>query len=166
MQFMRALYAHTLEKTGFEVRKLIRKPNLEKQRIKLLTDALKENPQALPADSTAYYRKILAQNDAVDVLYSGLLPIEQFCFGPANGTAQLLFKDYLQITYCLKKPPHQYQAVAGYDSCITALLTMTKHEPVSVTALGGFFDPLNILVGQYWAWSEKIGSMLPLDYMP
>jgi hypothetical protein len=166
MQFMRAVYDHNPEKSGFQVRKLVLKPNLEKERVKVIRESLEGKSQTLPADSLAYYQKILAENDAINVLYSGTLPAEKFCFGPAGGVSQLLFDDYLYITYPAKKPAPQYQAVAGYDSCMTALLKMTKHEPVTVTASGSFFDPLNVVVGEYWAWSEKIGSMLPFDYRP
>ena len=163
MQFMRAVYDHNVEKSGFQVRKLIRKPNLEKERVKMMRESLAGNFQKLPADSLAYYLKILAENDAIDVLYSGTIPVEKFCFGPAGGVSQLLFDDYLYITYPAKKTAPEYQALAGYDSCMTAVLKMAKHEPVAITASGSFFNPLNLIVGDYWAWSEKIGTMLPFD---
>jgi hypothetical protein len=163
MQFMRAVYADKVSESGFEVRKLIRKPNPEKKRIALMAEWIGKNKSWISGDSLNYYDQVLRQSDEMDVLYTVPLRTHDFSGPPVNGTATLLFKDYLSITYPSKKPLPEYRRA---DSCITALLTLQHHVPVAITAVGSFYDPQNVIIGDYWGWTEKLGRMLPLDYAP
>lgn len=176
LHFMRSLYKRNLPEEGFEVRRLFRKPNLEKERVKLVSRnlAVSKNagnalaggvrtPGDLP-DSSEYYSRILRQPDFIDSIGRDLLIADSMI----NNDFVLFFKDYLAITFKNEKEEQAYletmheRRLPYYQR---SMIWLHTSNPVRIESNGSYFNPLDIYAWGYWAWSEKLGDMLPLDYV-
>ena len=49
---------------------------------------------------------------------------------------------------------------------MTSEITLLNGVPLEILANGSYYNPVDLMSTGYWAWSEKIGSMLPFDYYP
>jgi hypothetical protein len=49
---------------------------------------------------------------------------------------------------------------------ITSELSRITTDPIMVLANGSYFEGMNLISSGYWAFSEKIASLLPTDYWP
>lgn len=167
LQFMRAIHQNKIEQAGFQIRRLVRKPNKEKERVKLIWKYYSSVNIPLPQDTTNYYKKILDQNDFIDILFAQPLTYNSIAKPVDSNNVAVNFKDYLYITYPKKKPSAEYYTRnnnAAYDSCITAMVTLNSADSIIVTNAGSFYNPTNLIMSGYWSWSEKIATMLPFDY--
>lgn len=146
LHFMRSLYRNQLVQDGFELRKILRKkePNTRiiLNGVHPLTD--------------------------VNVLVNIPLTGDSIAFAIDSVTAGLQFSDYLQVVYLHKKMPEQYRLQTrgvSADQPITAELYMPDATKIiAVLANGSFFSGRDLLAMAYWAWSEKLSNLLPLDY--
>lgn len=126
MYFMRSLYSDDL-KNKFEIRRLVRKSNAEKQRVQQLyrdqyaafADSLGDKKakekvilkmvdKSFSKDSAAYYTKVLEQEDNNVLLYPKPLSAKELLQKTDSGTALLSFSDYLVVTNKRKKEPQEY----------------------------------------------------------
>ncbi len=146
MHFMRSLYRNKLVEDGFELRKIIRKKD-KSTRIQLGSEK--------------------NMND-MDILVNIPLNGDSIAFALDSVTAGIQFTDYLQIVYSAKKMPDMYsQQNRGVriNQPITAELFMPNPKvSIAVLANGSYFYGKDILASAYWAWSEKLSNLLPLDY--
>lgn len=146
MHFMRSLYKNTLVKDGFEIRR-IKKQKIEDKNITI-------NGQH--------------PSKEVDILIDVPLNGDSIAFAIDSVTAGLQFTDYLQVVYKHKEMPSMYvrahrNVVIGQP--ITARIVMPDPTRIiSVLANGSYFFGKDILTVEYWAWSEKLSNLLPLDY--
>lgn len=167
LQFMRAINKNNIEGTGFEIRRLVRKRNKEKERVKRLWKYYSDGNIKLSQDTINFYRSILHQPDFIDMLYSQPLTYDKIAKQIDSNNVMLSFKDYLYITYPKKKPYPEYYSRnnnTAPDSCITSTVTLNNEEPIIVTNSGGYYNPADLIISGYWSWSEKIATMLPFDY--
>lgn len=167
LQFMRAVYQNKIQQAGFQIRRLVRKPNKEKERVKRIWKYYSMGNLKLPQDTIKRYEKILNQNDFIDILHPQFLTFNSIAKSIDTDNIAVNFKDYLYITYPKKKAAAEYYAqnfTARRDSCITALVTLNSADSIIVTSSGGFYNPTNLIMSGYWSWSEKIATMLPFDY--
>jgi hypothetical protein len=146
MHFMRSLFRNNLQKDGFELRKII-----------------KNN---IPNTSITINGQHPMQE--VDVLIDAPLIGDSIAFAIDSTTAGLQFKDYLQVVYKQKEMPSAYirsNRNVQIGAPVTAKLFMPDSKKVvSVFANGSYFFGRDILTIDYWAWSEKLSNLLPLDY--
>lgn len=175
MHFMRCVYRNKIVEEGYELRKLIRVPNQEKIRVKQLyksfvlrgTSTIDVN--AMGGDSSAYYQRILQEPDSKDFLINKILPGDSVAYALNSTTAALEFTDYLQVTYTKKKEPFEYYNSIGKrfgDNAVVSELSLPNKTGVAVLANGSYYEGLNLLTSQFWAWWEKAATLLPLDYWP
>lgn len=175
MHFMRCVYRNKIVEEGYELRKLIRVPNQEKLRVKQLyksfvlrgTSTIDVN--AMGGDSSAYYQRILQEPDSKDFLINKILPGDSVAYALNTTTAALEFTDYLQVTYTKKKEPFEYYNSIGKrfgDNAVVSELSLPNKTGVAVLANGSYYEGLNLLTSQFWAWWEKAATLLPLDYWP
>lgn len=163
MQFMRALYRNRVAEEGFEVRRLKKIPNAEKQRIKLLY----KTGVPLKHDSTAYYDYIMKQDDFKDIVGRNILPGDSIAYGLDSTTVAFDFPDYLLVIYKYKNNPIEYKTLYPHSGdAMVSEITLINKKPVQVLANGSYFSPEDLLSGGYWGWWEKMGTTLPLDYIP
>ena len=192
MHFMRTLYRNRLAEEGFEIRQISPMANLAKQRAR---DSLLKQMQgagqnagkptvirlgaaARPALTTAdnnaadaadIYRNAMAQPDTLDVLHGSPLPADSVAFGLDSTTAGFAFTYKLEITYIRApetKDYTQYKKQGSQQPVQQSQLRMLGPAPVMVFANGGYYDNKALLMLGYWAFKEKMATMLPLDYKP
>ena len=166
--FTRAVYNNRLAEEGFVVRKLVRLPNAEKERIRKKLRSITDR-SSLPADTQAYYFKVMAQSDFSDILYSQPLAYSSFATRTDSSTVVLQFDDYLHITHTATRLTAAERSLSGDStpgSLLTSRITLQNDRRIAINSSGGFFPPSNIILMDYWGWSEKAGRMLPLDYVP
>jgi hypothetical protein len=176
MHFMRAVYRDKIAEENFEVRSLQKIPNIEKQRVKTAYSSnqhrvtTSEGTIALTTinkDTTSYYDHILAQEDYRDVIGKNLVVGDSIAYGIDSTTAGLYFKDYLLVIYKNKVAPLEYRQL--YPKSSTAMMSqivLINQKPVAIEVNGSYFNPVDLMSTGYWAWSEKIATMLPFDYVP
>lgn len=183
MHFWRAVYANKVKEDGFEMRRMWRTPNLEKQRIRGLYRSRSlvrsGNVQigvtpggkgdTLSVDSTHYYETILRQPDEFEHYGKTLLTVDSILFGTSSSYKEIYFTDFLHVTYKNEKEDPGYlryfrenRSPAFQRSSIWII------DPTAIAIFrdGSYDPPTNVFTTAYWAWSDKIGDMLPLDYEP
>jgi hypothetical protein len=185
LHFSRSMYQNTLSEDGFELRKLVKQPNHEKERVKNImrekltsggTMSVSINGSNAPliggsnGDSGTYYQQVLSQPNAIDVLYKTILPADSIAFQINNYTVGMEFSDYLHITYIKAKEHPQYLLWQGRENQKPgdqiSTLNMTGPGPLEIASLGQLNDPLLIICSGYWGWKDKIAMMLPFDFNP
>lgn len=176
MHFMRAVYRNKIMEEGFQVRFLQKIPNIEKQRVKA---AYSSNMQKMRSangtivithinkDTADYYDRILRQEDYKDVIGKNLLNGDSIAYAIDSITAGVDFKNYLLIIYQNKVAPVEYrQQFPKSSAAMMSQIILINEKPIEVQSNGSYFDPVDLMSSGFWAWSEKIGRMLPLDYVP
>ncbi len=181
LQFMRAMYRNKVPDFGFEMRRLERLPNLEKQRVRAVQDfyirvvvdkqgvkhVSNDMEQQLPPDTIKYYNEVLKQKDIIEVLHPEIIKADSIAYGENDVTAVMDFKDYLLVTYPGKKEePGYYEGRLGVsaDPYITSSITLINNRPVKIQSNGSYYDAQDLMSSGYWGWHDKMGTMLPLDY--
>lgn len=177
MHFMRCLYANKLEENGYVLRRLEKIPNKEQQRIKALykyyinpDHSQDEFEQSLPKDTLQYYERILDQPAEKQILHNEPLVGDSVIYVEDSVTVAFSFSNYLYITYKSKKEPLEYLeqtfSQASPGGFITSQVTLQGNKTVYVLYNGVYYQPQDLFTTGYWAWSEKISSLLPIDYWP
>jgi hypothetical protein len=162
MHFMRSLYLNTITKEGFEVRSLHKQPNLEKERVKQIFRTSVGN-----SDSSHYYERILKQPNQFSIVGKNILPRDSFAYVIDSTTSGLAFDNFLLILYKKRAAPAEYRKqFPGSSASMLSEITLFNSQPVEIQSNGNYYQPLDLLSLGYWSWSEKIATMLPLDYMP
>jgi hypothetical protein len=176
MHFMRAVYRDKIAEENFEVRSLQKIPNIEKQRVKtaystnqhrVTTSAGTIALTTINKDTASYYDQVLAQEDYRDVIGKNLVVGDSIAYGIDSTTVGLYFKDYLLVIYKNKLAPLEYRQL--YPKSSTAMMSqivLINQTPVAIEVNGSYFNPVDLMSTGYWAWSEKIATMLPFDYVP
>jgi hypothetical protein len=168
LQFMRGVFRNNFKEDGFVVRRLVRTSNLEKQRVKMIV-AHQPNINLMPPDSMNYYTRVMRQKDYQDYLYTKPLDFKDFAYKTDSSSVRMSFKDCLHVTYPKKKeaPEYYLRNIGIYpDSCITSILTLQQNSQIIIDFSGSFYEAENLITMAYWGWSEKVSTMLPLDYWP
>lgn len=172
--FFKSLYQNQLQEQGFVVRKLVKEPNLVKQNLNAyLNNIVKQkgfngiNDFLNKSDSAAYFKKILREADVIEKLYKNNLKTSDFVITNKEGKVFLSFADFLHITYINTLESESFLSFFNLNrnpSNPISLLTLPNDEAVEVYSNGNYFNPRNLLRSGYWSWSEKISTLLPLDY--
>lgn len=162
LHFMRAIYRNRLAEEGFELHRLKKIKNTEKQRVRSLLRSGGRN-----ADSSDYYNRILAQPDEYDVMNSEKLAGDSIAFAVDSITAGMGFPDYLDILYTksLTHKKYQEQFPRNPHQRISQI-TLLDVPYIEIQQNGSFFPTRNLLCLGYWSWTEKMAAMLPFDYKP
>lgn len=185
--FFTALYNNKLTEEGFEVRRLIKHPNLEKQRVrKLGPSALgvtirgrtgdgnfirKDSVQSLITgqDSSEYYRRVLRQEDFLEEYSPHFVNIDSLSIGKDGIFNAIYFPNYLYVTY--KKGMEDQAYLDFYHEkrkpfYQRSLIFITEEVPLLIGPDGSYFAPDRLLSTAWWGFNEKMSTMLPTDYEP
>lgn len=173
LQFMRAVYRNRIAEEGFEVRRLRKVPNPEKQRVKLVyktsvrADENGRMVSTINRDSSAYYNHVMSQDDYKDVVGRDLLPGDSIAYGVDSTVAGMNFPDYLLVMYPGKPVPREFKQLFPRSANVPmSEITLVNGRPLEVLANGSYYNPEDLLSSGYWGWWEKMGTMLPFDYEP
>lgn len=176
--FMKSLYNNTLKEDGFEVRRMIKTPNEEKLRIRALmqerikaqreTGNRNRNVNVLSGDSADYYNRILQQPNEFETVHPALLTADSLVRAGQNPDEKILFfKDWLYVVYKKEFEEEEYvrqqMQPKGRAHSQRSSVVLPNLEPITINKFGQYSPLYEFILYGYWAWSEKIGSMLPLD---
>lgn len=178
--FMKSLYHDRLQQEGFEARRVSNEPNHEKERVKLIMASLARRNITSggktvmklgiepPADSTAYYKKVMQQPNHL-TLMGELLTADSLVTPNTDSTKDLSFPGYLRIVYTKGIEEGSYlkdrmqMRKAGPP---VSMIFMNEETSVSIYPNGYYYPPHILFSLEYWGWSEKLSHMLPIDYEP
>jgi hypothetical protein len=176
MHFMRSIYRNKVNEEGFEIRNLQKIPNYEKHRVKqaysgnmhTITTANGTNVIThINKDTAEYFDQILRQDDYRDIIGKTILTGDSVAYAIDSTTAGFQFKDYLLVIYKNKYAAVEYrQQLPRNGSAMVSQIVLVTEKHIEIEANGSYYDPTNLLSTGYWAWSEKIASLLPFDYKP
>lgn len=186
--FMRSLYNNSFAADGFEVRRIIKTPNYEKERVKSIVKSriitqignsktvtiniggdIKND--STDKDSTDYYNRILHEPNEKTFLINTLLNADSISTFLPDTTKELSFENYLLINYKNKMEPSAYLArnwktANKQPGFVSSEIFLLGSKKIKVYERGIFFSPTEILSDGWWGWSEKIATLLPLDFNP
>ena len=179
MHFMRSLYLNRLSQEGFEVRHLRKIPNLPDQdpvnNIQPTTGNQIDTANATIAHQNlraitkrfgvgTYSDQVYNPDNYKDII--GVpLPGDSIAYAINKTTAALDFSDFLLVVYRDNNATMYFPGEVDPPS-MTSELLLTGEKPIRIEANGSFYDRGDLLVLGYWSSSEKIPTMLPLDYVP
>jgi len=192
--FLQALYNNNLEEAGFQVRRMKRIPNKEKERVRTMwrRGAIKGNlfegttvvitaPKQIAADTTqtsdvnhpdslAYYRIVLRQNDFVDEYERHTLTADSLILSNTPPHKTFWFPDYLEVTY-----KHGLESQAYLDFYRetrnpyyqrSLIFLADKKSAMYFDRRGNYWPVQNIYTSAWWGFMERICNMLPIEYVP
>ena len=177
MHFMRSLYTGKIADEGFQVRRMTRIYNLEKERVRALfkkefqlgKDITVASGDQQQQDSSSYYKTLLQQKDYEDVYSPWLLTADSIITASGETARQIYWDHYLAVTYLngTEAPEYlQYIREARKPIPPFSLLQLQSDQPVTIDASGNWSPPESLVTSGYWSWSDKVGNLLPLDYVP
>ena len=171
LHFLRGARTEQLVREGFRLQRLQRMPNRQWAAADSLVRARQKagailRQRDLPASTWQH----LLEPHVRSILYPAYLPPDSVRHPTADGRVWLRFRDLLAVTYDEERPDPDYHlpgAVSGqphprYQESVVRLLVA---EGVELAANGVPARPLALVTEGYWSF-EKIGELLPLDYVP
>ncbi|MCX6318781.1 MAG: carboxypeptidase-like regulatory domain-containing protein [Bacteroidetes bacterium] len=185
LHFMRSIYAGKLQEEGFDVRRMKRIPNAEKERVrktykgqrmvfnrdgsKISQMQIGSDDSKLPEDSATYFNKIMHQPDYFEVYDTALLKADSLVMEEAGEIKTIHFENYLFVTYTQAKeddaflktvyPPRKASLQRSY-------VFLSGTMAIYIDMNGNYFDPQEFITTGYWGWREKMANSLPQDYEP
>lgn len=177
--FMRSLYYDRLEQEGFEVRKMTRMRNYEKDRVRQVMASLQRNSISSGGktvmrlgvkpspDSMNYYQKVVQQPDEIEHVHPYLLKADSLLLNGSDSTRILLFSDFLHITYKNGKEEAGYlknRMENRRPGNPVSIIFLRANAGISIEPTGYYYPPQLIFSLGYWSWSEKIAHLLPVDF--
>lgn len=180
MHFLRSVYSDSVRESGYDVRRMVRLPNTEKERVKEIYKGLKQSSGEVTViisprnrfskDSADYYDRILRQKDYVELYGKDLLTADSLIVQTEGKYKVIFFANYLYVTYNKEKEPQEYLVSQGEGDrqpfFQRSYIWLVSQTPVIIDVNGGYYPPQEIFAMAYWAWGEKISDLLPQDYAP
>lgn len=176
--FIKSVYNNSLAKDSFEVRRLRKEPNYERQRVSQIVRQRALNNDQNSAfrnsgstrslkDSTAYYDYVLKQPNEIEIFGRDLLTADSICFTDEPSRLKYIqFNDFLYIIYKKEKEEREYLEANGENRrpyYQRSFIYLSDNTPAQILSNGNFYPPTALINYGYWGW-EKIGESLPLDY--
>lgn len=153
--FIQSLYRDQLSQQGFLLEHTVRICNDEKQRVRRLYDP-NAAIGAYSRDSLYYYWRVMKEADTLEqVVRTNVNELVTLLVG---GAKALSFEGPLTVKYYYQREPLPSDYWESH-------LTLLRAVAVEIEENGGYFPPEDMLAEGYWAQSEKICNLLPLDYV-
>lgn len=174
MHFMRALYKDQLAVEEFEVQRVVRVPNKEKERVqgiaaaRALQLARMGIMEEQSPDSAAYYQKVMQQTDYTNYYARALLKTDSVLTGTVDNYKVVYWDHFLAVTYHGVTEDPEYLQYIGEPSRSTGYprSLLQLKGPIVIDEWGNWSLPEDLTTFGYWGWSNSVGDMLPLDYKP
>lgn len=162
--FVRVLRSDQWEKAGFEVRHVRQVPNPDRPSTEFIEKKMKVLRADIlsSGDSLEYYSKLKTKPETVEQISSEQAKTTELIDHKTN----IAHTGVITIKYKKEKEETNYLPVARrtvrkeQDSRVHFL------NPVKLYENGYYESVQDLFVENYWAWSEKIADMLPLNYTP
>ena len=173
VHFMRSVYQGNLAEDGFEIRRMVRVPNLEKERVKRIYKpagiGITTKQDSLQKDSIDYYQRIMRQKDEIDIYGQSLLSADSLIVKSEGAMKVIFFTDYLYITYKKEiedKAYLEFHHEKRSPAFQRSYIWLPGLNAIAIDANGSYYPPQEIFSMAYWGWDEKMANMLPIDYEP
>lgn len=177
LHFARAVYENRIAEEGFKVRRMVRVPNEEKERVRNLwknTRRMEKGivmmgwPDTLAKDSVNYYNRVLDQKDFEDIYTTDYLSADSIIINKSPQVTTVFWDNYLVVTYRALESQEYLAATRERRKPIPQMswLQLALQEPLKIDASGNWSPPSNVVSSGYWWWTGKVAEMLPLDYKP
>jgi len=168
--FIKALRSDSLLQQGFEVRKYFKIPNPERPskeilnaKISALRASQQEGSGKSKSDSLNYFLNLSSKPERIDSLGKVLLTGSEI----VNSDHEVEYQGMLKIDYRKEYEEVGYLRLAGRTTIKWQTSILYFLAPNLKLYENGYYeDYRTIFVENYWAWSEKMADMLPLDYQP
>ena len=154
MHFMRSLYAGRSITEGFLLEKEVTGRNEEKHRIKEIYRPDFQKPGNFPMDTLHYFWEVLRQPDVIS--WKVIVPPDSVLTTEQDSTKYLFFTDPIIVLYGVRQTAGGEFKQSG--------LRLISGTPIKVEENGSYYPPQNVFNTGYWAQSEKICNLLPLDF--
>ncbi len=186
-KFLKSLYNNTVIEEGYVIRRMEKRINKEKARVRELQKKYSvieydENrritrvnspsypPEVYTSDSLSYFSKVLSEPSEKMYLYTDTLKVPTLIKANSDGSKTLSFRDYLYVVNTKLLEDKKYLEFLRVNRQLapqTSMLVFNgETEEVIIYENGHYYSPLDILTLDYWAWSNKVGDLLPMDYTP
>ncbi len=171
MHFLRSAYVGDVVQQGFRLQRLQRLPNRRWAAADSLVRARQASGEILNQNSLPpSVWQHLAEPHVVSILYKPYLPPDSVRRAEASGRVWLRFRDLLAVTYEGERPDANFRlpgALSGrpLPRYQESVLHLQPPPAAQVEPNGVPTQPLALLTEGYWGF-EKIGELLPLDYLP
>lgn len=164
--FIRSLYFDRLAKEGFEMREVRPVSSEEAHRVKNLLKTM----HGAEKDSMEYYSKVkdLAPDDSTVTLNAIISGDGILAKSTDRNSKSVYFRGTLHVLYLNKRIPAEFAStLPAYrkNELIQSDISLRSDNPIAIYPNGNYYNGLNLLIVGYWAWSEKISTMLPTDYV-
>ncbi len=141
-------------------------------------------------DSMSYYQQVMRMPDNSYIIQPQILTGDSIAFRIDSFSVGMFFKNFLQVKFPKKKMPIEvanalsgtnfspnpnfsgYERVDDYSIRFANKMEMisriklTSNNEIIVLSNGSFFDASHLINYGYWAFWERISTLLPLDYKP
>jgi hypothetical protein len=114
-------------------------------------------------------RRITGEPNKINFLINTLVPRDSLVYKVDSVSFGLFFKDRLQVIYPLAETPSSYiksRYPLEFMSTPQTSVLRLNNGPIKIYENGAYYDGTNLMSAGFWAWSEKMANMLPLDFEP
>ena len=168
LHFMRSVYSNRISEEGFEVRRLQKVRNsasLQSNQHYINDSDLQKTPMSSEGKKMqSLYDQIINPDDYKEIIGTALTG-DSIAYAIDKTTAGLDFDNFLLILYKKKESPAEYQILYNGTGMMSQIVLINQ-KSIEITGNGSYYAPADLLFLGYWEWSEKIGNMLPFDYVP
>ena len=155
LHFMRSLYTgHTITE-GFLVEKEVTGRNEEKHRVKEVYRPDFQKPGNFSMDTLHYFWDVLRQPDIIT--WKVVVPPDSILTIGADSSRDMFFTTPVIVLYGVRE-----KNTGG--ELKTSGLQLVTPRPLKVEENGSYYPPQEVLDTGYWALTEKIANLLPVDY--
>ncbi|MCY1512997.1 hypothetical protein D9M68_474780 [compost metagenome] len=173
--FYTSLFHDRTEENGFQIYKLVKTPNPQRQTEEIINSHIKRLSQKQivfnGSDSLSYWLKQKKLTPLINTLIKQPILTDTLVKTYTGDMKQINFRDILYVVYKNEREHKDYQASGNQISRPADLrnyqisLINLLQGPVAFYANGALDDPRTTLYEGYWVY-EKIADLVPLDYIP
>ncbi|MDB5230277.1 MAG: carboxypeptidase-like regulatory protein, partial [Chitinophagaceae bacterium] len=163
MHFMRSAYNNGLGEEGFEMIRIKKIPNERKKLVQESMRSMSVNGHIVLINSTD--RNILSEPDFINVTDNKIIPADSITYKIDSTSREMFFTDYVRVFYKpAKAPPDYTRDFPAENRLMISELTLINQHAIKIEKSGNYYMPTDLFTSGFWAWSEKVCSMLPFDY--
>jgi CarboxypepD_reg-like domain len=180
LHFMRAWRNQAWRENDFKVSRLFRVPNKERPSDEYLSARINElrkkqmsdgqirinfssSTKDFKGDSLSYYLRLRNLPKEKDSVVNEKLTGTEFM---SNQTGEAKYQGLLAVQYDRLEDPIYAQTVARREQRVKQRSILHVLAPLKIYSNGYYEDVRGVFLENYWSWSEKISTLLPLDYEP
>jgi len=170
LHFMRSCQNQRLGKDGFKVfraYRILNSSRLPDEELNRKIKKIREEGQTKGTrkpDSLSFFLWQQSLPLEIDSVVKGDLKVAEFC--DVTGSEFKTSTGLLKIEYRAKEDPAYAYLMGRMGRPTKQRSTLIIRKPLTIFSNGYYEDSHEVLMEGYWSWSERMATMLPLDYQP